>query len=1341
MSMWMFVLGLVLLGSLHAGLVPLADYQTLQVLERFYVSTNGPLWNTSRSANSWNFSKTGEFAYLSDPCRDSWFGVSCNATATVVALQLVSSNLSGTVPTSIGLLTGLTSLLLNINHLVGSIPSELGNLSGLQILDLYSNCLTGKIPTQLGSLTGLQKLELNINSLSGPLPSELGKLLGLQCLDVDNNILTGRLPSELGLMSALSILDLSTNRIIGSMPSELSKLTGLQFLSLYNNNIVGSLTSELGLMTGLSFLFLYMNHITGFLPSDLGKLTGLKYLLLQDNRITGSLPTQLARLKNLQRLKVFSNSLSGTLPTEFGRMSALQILDLYGNFLTGKLPTQIGNMTDLWWLCLSSNSLTGKLPTVIGNLTRLKYLYLSSNRLSGSLITEIGLLSGLRDLYLYNSNLVGKLPTELWQLTALKWLVLYKNNLSGTLPTEIGLMSSLQGLDLYDNKITGSLPKEIGTLSKLQYLHFSSNKLTRSVPSELGLLKKLEILSFFSNCFEGSLPKQLLALDKLIVLDVHDNSLHGQLPSKLPPNMAVLSLAKNCFTGTLAPSLCDAKNLQHLILDGLSAGDACQTSIWPGHPFGFNALKKNISGMSGSIPSCLYSLPKLKTLHVSGNGLRGSLQAGPAGWSASLTDLSLSHNALTGEIPPSLKLRLGQLATLDLSYNRLRGTLGGFPSASSNKSLDLFSLELNRLSGRIPPSVLQMKGGVLVLIGNLFDCSWHDRRARLPAADPAYSEYICSSHSIDVYLYAFVSFIALLAASYCLFQSNWRPMYFWLSSRNKAALEALQRRPVSIEAVLYRLRSLTGVAGAVLLLVFVPLYGALKQSFGTYEFQYSWTVAAIMLSGTAPAAVLLVSWTLTLAATSASIVVWFRDLKGSETTIAVEAALDARNVPTWSERGRLSLRLVIIVVFNLAVSGAANIAFLLATVGNYNNDFKSLATVALGLYKSMWSIVLTVIIDSEFLRFGVDTAVEEQSKFLKAGDLFRTLLQIVNAVVMPAFGVAVTDPMCYKHSLYAAPSIRSSYNYPYVIPATFPLGAQTVPVYALIEFTPAFSYNHECTSTLVEKFAPVFAQVALTTTFVFPVVAVGARWALDSMQSRGLGDRLPGLRSVLLAILPSLLLYRKSEREAAGPKTFIKADEVLRQSVTDVALMLSIGLVAPLLGLLFAASIASRCLMWEFAIDRFLSLPDEHIEGDLHTLEKQCLQLGSLGNTALYNARWLLAIFPSLFLALFVSDIAGDKAGIENALWAPILMSLLPSTALFLLTRLLPAASATLPENNCSDTKRDFFAPSLGIAPESAPVAGNPLHKAALSPNFELVELRDHIPESNDCVPPPPRRL
>jgi hypothetical protein len=42
-----------------------------------------------------------------------------------------------------------------LNNLNGTIPESLGSLTGLTALDLYDNELTGTIPESLGSLTGL----------------------------------------------------------------------------------------------------------------------------------------------------------------------------------------------------------------------------------------------------------------------------------------------------------------------------------------------------------------------------------------------------------------------------------------------------------------------------------------------------------------------------------------------------------------------------------------------------------------------------------------------------------------------------------------------------------------------------------------------------------------------------------------------------------------------------------------------------------------------------------------------------------------------------------------------------------------------------------------------------------------------------------------------------------------------------------------------------------------------------------------------------------------------------------------------------------------------------------
>ena len=78
------------------------------------------------------------------------------------------------------------------------------------------------------------------------------------------------------------------------------------------------------------------------------------------------------------------------------------------------------------------------------------------------------------------------------------------------------------------------------------------------------------------------------------------------------------------------------------------------------------------SHITGGIPSCLFSIPKLRTLHLSGNGLTGSLPNN-AIIQSHLLDFSVSHNELTGAIPSQFHNRVWY--NLDLSYNRLTGVL------------------------------------------------------------------------------------------------------------------------------------------------------------------------------------------------------------------------------------------------------------------------------------------------------------------------------------------------------------------------------------------------------------------------------------------------------------------------------------------------------------------------------------------------------------------------------------------------------------------------------------------------------------------------------------------
>ena len=278
------------------------------------------------SLTNWNCSGSG------DPCSttSAWVGVTCSE-GDVTQLSLYEKSLVGSLPSELGLLTGLEQLGLSENGLSGSLPTELGLLYGLGSLYLDGNNLVGSLPSELWLLTGLRSLGVSRNHLVGTFPTQLGLLPELQQLYLDSNSLSGSIPTQLGLLTQMQILSADTNSFVGSLPSALWLLTKLQRLVLASNNLVGSIPTELGLLIGLSDLFLDSNSLSGSIPTQLGLLTKLQRFSLDSNSLTGSIPTELGQLTGLQRLWMDTNSFSGSVPSSFCSFSTSINLQLQSN--------------------------------------------------------------------------------------------------------------------------------------------------------------------------------------------------------------------------------------------------------------------------------------------------------------------------------------------------------------------------------------------------------------------------------------------------------------------------------------------------------------------------------------------------------------------------------------------------------------------------------------------------------------------------------------------------------------------------------------------------------------------------------------------------------------------------------------------------------------------------------------------------------------------------------------------------------------------------------------------------------------------------------------------------
>ncbi|XP_072953940.1 probable LRR receptor-like serine/threonine-protein kinase At1g67720 [Typha angustifolia] len=110
-----------------------------------------------------------------DPCSPaSWTWVQCNSDPQprVVSIHLSGANLTGSIPSELTKLSGLTDLRLDGNSLSGPIP-DFSGCPNLETIHLENNELTGTLPSSLVELPNLKELYVQNNKLSGLLPQGL----------------------------------------------------------------------------------------------------------------------------------------------------------------------------------------------------------------------------------------------------------------------------------------------------------------------------------------------------------------------------------------------------------------------------------------------------------------------------------------------------------------------------------------------------------------------------------------------------------------------------------------------------------------------------------------------------------------------------------------------------------------------------------------------------------------------------------------------------------------------------------------------------------------------------------------------------------------------------------------------------------------------------------------------------------------------------------------------------------------------------------------------------------------------------------------------------------------
>ena len=727
-------------------------------------------------------------------------------------LILATNQLTGEIPPELGNLANLAVLGLDGNQLSGPIPAELGSLASLFSLNLSGNQLSGPIPAELGSLANLRHLVLSGNQLTGCIPHGLRIVKGLDGLSLefcpDPGTTTATAPplgdcatggavtdaaTSPGLVADCTALLAARDTLAGTAALNWSadlaidrwegvSTTGtpprVTSLNLYDQRLTGKIPEQLGSLTYLKNLrFLSYNLLSESIPAALGSLTYLKDLDLSDNRLSGPIPAELGSLVNLRYLVLYGNRLTGCIPAE---LEAVAVTD-------GSLPFCTSGSGDLL-----PDSPTGLTNVVSDTAPRVELSWTAPNFTGGAPITG----------YLVQSSTDG---TEPWMEvitttgnatsytdegadsngpmfevgTTRHYRVSAINSVGPGAPSDVAKAEDLVGR--YDADDNGTIEKEEviaaindylfgegdeaiskGDVIKLINLYLFGPSTQHNRPgapeglTAAGNGQTLIDLSWTAPTDDGGADiigyRIEVSIDGSSWSDLEANTRstitsysHSSLTAGSTRHYRVSAInsvgtgpASNVVTGTTDTGTTAGNTDTDLAALGAlyNATDGAnwgRNGNWLSNaPMGewhgvttdsdgrVTDLSLSFNQLTGEIPAELGGLTNLEGLALSFNRLTGEIPA-ELGGLANLTGLRLYNNQLTGEIPEELG-NLSNLTILRISGNSLTGCIpAGLTEVATNDlaSLNLPdcvpSIEVNPLQGQV--------GDTVTVAGSHFDKS------------------------------------------------------------------------------------------------------------------------------------------------------------------------------------------------------------------------------------------------------------------------------------------------------------------------------------------------------------------------------------------------------------------------------------------------------------------------------------------------------------------------------------------------------------------------------------------------------------------------------------------
>jgi hypothetical protein len=531
---------------------------------------------------------------------------------------------------------------------------------------------------------------------------------------------------------------------------------------------------------------------------------------------------------------------------------------------------------------------------------------------------------------------------------------------------------------------------------------------------------------------------------------------------------------------------------------------------------------------------CLFDLPALDTLHLSGNGITGTLP--PLRSNMSIRDLALAYNELSGTIPKDYQGR--GWSKLDLSHNAFTGSLD--PSVLTiprNGSLYLLG---NLLSGHLPTRVKHTED-ISILKGNIFTCNYE--RDSLPVHDEYRESYSCGSTLANgaLILWAIFIFAVLVISgiSWKLFRTEvingehsskvsvvlsdsfcrWNLWYTTFFDPQHTSL-------CHVRQYLNDLELMCSFLMLFLIFILLPSFSTLTWYYHTYTYQYLWTTSAVLNSGGVPAAVLVVIWWILVWTYSVHFVFRVRVSKGlhsgsiwmkrmlrepptalpssSSVPLAlqssvVDSTFSTRPISNFSKRQVKAIRIslyTLALLSNVVVVGGLNAAYVYVFFSYDAPNYTTLRFTQFGfaIFKVLWSAAVvpamlhTVRHSVHRIVYNADdiTSIEENAHGIE----FQAFIVLLNNIAIPCVAAAIFSSHCFYDAVVEPPTVDVKYSF--LSCATFGLIGEDLSCLSTFmkqhetSYIPTFTYRYQCSSDLVMEYVPIFLFMFFIVSLVVP---------------------------------------------------------------------------------------------------------------------------------------------------------------------------------------------------------------------------------------------------------------